>query len=173
MKNDHSQQLPLARTEQLIVKEVDDEVLVYDLKNDQAHCLNTTAAIVLRHCDGSKSITDISKAIAAELNATVDESVVCLALHQLKRFKLLENSVAQPMFLMGMNRREVVRRLGIATAIALPLVTTMLAPNAVEAASCGQPTNRDPNCPCTSSAQCSSGCCRTVNNKCGSTAPCI
>jgi len=46
MNNHHPAQLPLARKDQLIVKEVDDEVLVYDLKTDQAHCLNKTAALV-------------------------------------------------------------------------------------------------------------------------------
>ena len=44
MKNDRPEQLPKARTEQLIVKEVDGEVLVYDLTTDRAHCLNDTAA---------------------------------------------------------------------------------------------------------------------------------
>jgi hypothetical protein len=31
---------PTARKDQLIVKELDDETLVYDLERDEAHCLN-------------------------------------------------------------------------------------------------------------------------------------
>lgn len=170
MKNDRPDQLPLARTEQLIVKEVDGEVLVYDLKTDQAHCLNQTAAMVWRHCDGSKSITDVSVAITGEVNTQVDEQVVRLALDQLKKFNLLNDSLKQPIFLSGMNRREVVRRLGIATAIGLPLITTMLAPTSAEAASCVG-GNRANGCSCTLSSQCSSNCCRTSTSTCVSPGP--
>ena len=46
MKNNRPDQLPRARTSELIVKELPDETLVYDLANDKAHCLNHTAALV-------------------------------------------------------------------------------------------------------------------------------
>ena len=45
---------PVARTESLIVKEVDGETLVYDLTTDKAHCLNDTATRVWKNCDGRK-----------------------------------------------------------------------------------------------------------------------
>lgn len=42
----NSQQRPLARSEGLVIQEMPDEVLVYDLETNKAHCLNETAAFV-------------------------------------------------------------------------------------------------------------------------------
>ena len=47
-----SQQRPVARQEGLVIQEMPDEVLVFDLKTNKAHCLNETAAFVWKACDG-------------------------------------------------------------------------------------------------------------------------
>ena len=60
---------PVARTESLIVKEVDGETLVYDLTTDKAHCLNETAARVWKNCDGRKNVSEISEALSVETRA--------------------------------------------------------------------------------------------------------
>ena len=112
---------PVARTESLIVKEVDGETLVYDLKTDKAHCLNDTAARVWKNCDGRNSVSEISEILSAESNTTVKEDLVWLALDQLQNFKLLEETPAKPVHLFGMTRRQMVARLGIA-AVALPAI---------------------------------------------------
>src|SRR6266851_3883161 len=127
MKDDLREQLPLARTDQLIVKEVDDEVLVYDLKNDKAHCLNDTAAKVWKNCDGKKSIGEIQASLADEASAPVDEGVVWLALDQLEKFKLLAEVPTAPAVFAGMSRRQLMRNLGVA-AIALPVVVSIISP---------------------------------------------
>ena len=44
MKEEGSKTLPLARRARIIVKKLRDEVLVYDLDRDKAHCLNRPAA---------------------------------------------------------------------------------------------------------------------------------
>ena len=167
MKNNRPDQLPLARTDQIIVKEVDDEVLVYDLKADQAHCLNKTAALVWKNCDGETSIQGIARRLGDTEQTKVDERLVWLALDQLKAFNLLQTPAIRPVELAGLTRRSVIRTMGI-TAIALPAIVSIISPSAVEAASCPQPTNRDPGCPCTSPAQCSSGNCHGApgNLKC-------
>jgi hypothetical protein len=136
MKNDRREQLPVARTERLIVKEVDDEVLVYDLTNDKAHCLNDTAARVWKNCDGKNSVADISTSLGKETGVTVDERVVWLALDQLEEFKLLAEVPTAPAVFAGMSRRQLMRNLGVA-AIALPVVVSIVAPTSVQAASCG------------------------------------
>jgi len=38
--------LPRARKDGLVIKELVNETLVYDLERDEAHCLNQTAALV-------------------------------------------------------------------------------------------------------------------------------
>ncbi len=138
--------LPKARTEQLIVKEVDDEVLVYDLKTDQAHCLNDTAAKVWKNCDGEKSLTEIKVALANDSGASVDEGVVWLALDQLKQFKLLAEAPSAPAVFAGMSRRQLVRNLGVA-AIALPVVVSIIAPTPALATSiCGSTCTGGSDC---------------------------
>jgi hypothetical protein len=144
---------PVARTESLIVKEVDGETLVYDLKTDKAHCLNETAARVWKNCDGHKSVSEISGVLSVESGTDVKEELVWLALDQLEKFKLLEQAPAKPTFLPGMTRRQAVRAFGVA-AMALPLITSMVAPTAVQAAS-GFPTG---GC-CVHPSDCLSGNC--------------
>jgi hypothetical protein len=143
MKNE---QLPLARIDQLIVKEVDDEVLVYDLKTDKAHCLNKTAANVWKNCDGEKSVSDITAALASGAAAAVDEGVVWLALEQLEKFELLAKVPTASTVFGGLGRRQLMRTLGVA-AIALPVVVSIIAPIAASAASaCGQSCNSAADC---------------------------
>ncbi len=81
---------PLARQASLVVKELEDETLVYDLETDKAHCLNSTAARVWKSCDGHSTVTDIAEQLSSPGKPAVDESVVWLALDQLERFKLLD-----------------------------------------------------------------------------------
>jgi hypothetical protein len=146
---------PVARTEALIVKEVDGETLVYDLKTDKAHCLNETAALVWKNCDGRKSVSEISKVLSADSNASVKDEVVWLALDQLEKFKLLEESPAKPSFLAGMTRRQMVARLGIA-AVALPAIVAIVAPTAQAQGSGVIP----PGFCCASPNDCVSGTCK-------------
>jgi hypothetical protein len=156
MKNDHSQQLPLARTEQLIIKEVDGEVLVYDLKIDQAHCLNTTAAIVWKNCDGNRPVSEIQAALATETGLPIEEGVVWLALDQLEKFHLLDKAANAPRVFAGMSRRQLMRNLSIA-AVALPIVVSIISPSPASASSaCGST--------CTSNPQCTNPACNNCRN---------
>ena len=145
---------PLARKQGLVIQELPDEILVYDLDRDQAHCLNHTAALVWQHCDGHTTTASIAQSLATELNSPVDEKVVWLALDQLGRNDLLAQQPVPPPMLAGLNRREMVRALGIAAAVAVPLVTSIIAPTPTQAASCFVPGTA-----CTSPAQCCSGAC--------------
>jgi len=52
---------PLARQDRLVVQELSEEVLVYDLDRHRAHCLNRTAALIWRHCDGSTSVAEMAR----------------------------------------------------------------------------------------------------------------
>ena len=82
--------MPKAKTERLIVREIDGETLVYDRSRDAASCLNEFAARVWRECDGETSVA----AIAAALGE--DERAVWLALHQLTKAQLLTEAIAFP-----------------------------------------------------------------------------
>ena len=126
---------PVARTESLIVKEVDGETLVYDQETEKAHCLNDTAALVWKHCDGNKSIGEIAQILGGELNANVKDEVIWLALDQLQKIKLLKDAPAKPVLFAGMTRRQMVARLGIA-AVAIPSIVSIVSPTALAQSSC-------------------------------------
>lgn len=76
-------ELPVARRKDLIVEELPDEVLVYDLNTDEAHCLNQTAALIWKSCDGQKSVGEIAASLEQELKSPVSEQVVMLGLEEL------------------------------------------------------------------------------------------
>ena len=109
MNKDSISELPRARKENLIVKEVDGETLVYDVANDKAHCLNQTAARIWQYCDGNRSISEISGLLSTPGNTPVTDEVVLLALDQLQKIELLESNNERAFQLAGMNRRELPR----------------------------------------------------------------
>jgi hypothetical protein len=119
MKIDSRAFLPKARSEGIIIREVDGELLVYDRLRDRAHCLNETAAAVWKLCDGRATASEIAermtgdgrpeteKAVGSRQQAvgsmqqaangrpssvtgpSLDERIVWLALDQLRRARLL------------------------------------------------------------------------------------
>lgn len=130
-----SSQNPIARKDGLVVQEMPEEVLVYDLNTNKAHCLNQTAAFVWKSCDGVNSITDITKLFEDQSGNSVKEELVWLAIDQLSDKDLLENEVRSDLY--GQSRREVIKKIGLAAVIALPLVASLTAPTSVMAsASC-------------------------------------
>jgi Coenzyme PQQ synthesis protein D (PqqD) len=156
--------LPRARRNKLVIQELPGEVLVYDQERDKAHCLNQTAAQVWKQCDGKTDVATIAARLGEELHAPVDERVVWFALDQLSRDSLLEVPVASPAFMAGMTRRQMVRTLGLAAAIAVPLITSIMAPTTAHAVSClanGQPCPGGPT-------TCCSNVCSSPGNICGS-----
>ena len=126
---------PQARIEGLVVQEVSDEVLVYDLDRDKAHCLNQTAAIIWQHCNGENSVSDLAHLLAEKTGLPANEEMVWLALDQLWRAKLLPERFAPSAGQPKMSRRQVMRKVGLASVIALPLVTSILAPTVAQAGS--------------------------------------
>jgi Coenzyme PQQ synthesis protein D (PqqD)/UPF0506 len=154
MNAGHDQLIPSARTEGIVVQALPDEVLVYDLERHRAHCLNHTAALIWKRCDGQTSVTEMIRILEQEMQAPVSEGVVWLALWQLQKAHLLVEPSHGPAGRAMMSRREVMRRLGWGAAVTLPLVTSIVAPTAAEAATC-----LPMGIVCVTHAQCCSGLC--------------
>ena len=114
---------PLARKDSLIVQELPDETLVYDRERDKAHCLNHPAALVWKHCDGRTSVAEITRALEKDLNTTVDDRVVSLALAELGKHDLLQTAGQGQEYLGNVSRRRLVRTLGYLAV--LPLITSI------------------------------------------------
>ena len=154
MKQARNQTKPLARKEGLVIQELPDEVLVYDLERDRAHCLNETAAFVWQRCDGRTTTNEIARSLGSKVNAPVDEKVVWFAINQLKQNHLMTNPPVPPQLVAGMDRRAMMRALGVAAVVAVPVVTSILAPTPAQASTCGATGTA-----CTTAAQCCSGAC--------------
>ncbi len=160
---------PLSRKDNIVIQEVDDEILIYDLIKNKAFCLNKTSAMVWQECDGTKTVDEISRAVSKKAGEPVSEDIVWLALSQFKSDKLLEknNSLTTPFD--GLTRREVVKRIGFATTVALPMIAGVVAPSAVNAQSvaavtCGCPAPstqraRTGGCSCNANSDCCTNSC--------------
>lgn len=177
-KNDR----PIGRKDEIVVQNLDGEVLIYDLKINKAYCLNETSALVWQMCDGNNSVSDISQELGKKLNASATEDLVWFAIDQLKKEKLIANSEELANNFEGLNRRQVIKKVGLASMIALPIVAGMVAPKAIHAASTAlqpagtmvsanstqNPTTVDAaTCMTNLAAQCQSGTVTGVSTGCG------
>ena len=144
---------PISRSNGLVVHEMPGEVLVYDLDSNKAHCLNEAAAFVWKYCDGTHSIAEIMLEFESNGNGKVTEDFVWLALDQLAENDLLQDKRI-PRF-QGRSRRQVLKSLGLAPMVALPVIASLVAPQSVLGlVSCGgciSPSwcNRMTQCPST------------------------
>lgn len=142
---------PLARRQSLVVQELGGEVLVYDLRTNKAHCLNESAAKVWRNCDGAHTLGDIARSFTEEAGKPFSEDFVRLAIGQLSDLDLLEREYKTDV--RGQTRREILRKIGLASVIALPVISSLVAPQAAQAGfSCNVGAS------CTTSADCDAGC---------------
>jgi len=130
--------MPRARQDELVVEELPDETLVYDLKRHKARCLNRTAALVWQHCDGQTTVPELAALLEEQLATPTDEAVVWMALDRLGRAHLLSEPVTLPAPRAQYSRREVLRTLRRAAGISLvlPVVASIFAPRAAAQASC-------------------------------------
>ena len=115
---------PKKRLRNVRVEEFQGEVLVYDLDNHRAHCLNGVAARVWNLCDGTRSVAQIAAAVADDPTAPADEALVWSALTELDAASLLDTPIDiaadEP------SRRSAIAKIGWAAAI--PLVLSIAVP---------------------------------------------
>lgn len=151
---------PKARQSNIVVQSFEKEILIYDLQINKAYCLNETSALVWQLCDGENTISDISQKISGKLKTNVPEEFVWLALDGLKKDNLLEKSHSFEIKFNGSNRREIIKKVGLTSMIALPLIVSVVAPSASMAQSGGSPAGPLPLfSACTTALQCASRAC--------------
>jgi hypothetical protein len=148
---------PTARTQDLIVEELGDELLVYDRRTDVAHSLNAVATAVWRGCDGATDLDALAAAIAPRAGAEDAEALVLRALDELREKGLLE---AQRAAAPGLSRRQALGRIagvGMA-AVAAPLIVSAAAPTPADAVT--TPCTAQYGT-CTATSQCCTGTCQS------------
>jgi hypothetical protein len=149
---------PTARTKDLIIEELADEVLVYDLITDKAHCLNRMSALIWKNCDGAKTESELAAILQRELGTPISRQVVKLGLEELAGHSLLQEDALTPPG-ERVSRRRLIQNLGLSAALALPLIMSISTPAAAGASSTTNPCTANPRavgCPCNSDFDCDS-----------------
>jgi hypothetical protein len=125
---------PVARTEGMLIEELDGDMIVYDSERNQAHALNRLAAQIWKQCDGERTASDLARLFAAETPA--DAVTNCLS--QLERLHLLNAGSLASEDSRRLSRRQLLREASIAGAavVLLPMVTSIVAPSAEASSSC-------------------------------------
>jgi hypothetical protein len=136
----------IARSEDLLVEQLDGEAVVYDLESKEVHCLKPLAAVVFAHSDGKSTSDEIAVIAERELGAVFTARDIEDAANQLEAIGLVET----PLVVLkdGVSRRDMMRKTAFAGALAAfaPLITSIAAPSAAMAksgrqAGCGCGTN--------------------------------
>lgn len=130
-----NQNNPKSRTADLVMQESKDEILLYDLTINKAFCLNVPSTQIWQLCNGNNSVSDISKELSQKLKTDISEDFVWLAIVQLKENNLLSNGKEIISDSTGLSRREAIRKVGLSTLMALPIITSIIAPTAAHAQS--------------------------------------
>lgn len=119
--------LPKARTRDLLEQDLNGEILIYDLLVDNAFNLNETLSVVYRACDGITKFDDLKR------RYKFTDDFIFLALDELKRHNLLTEAYQSAFG--TIKRREAIKRVGLATMAALPMIVAITAPSAASAQS--------------------------------------
>ena len=131
---------PVSRTDELVVQELNGEVLIYDLRENKAFCLNETSALVWQACDGSKTVAEIGKQLG-------NEDLVWLALNDLRKENLVDCEAAPLAKFDGMSRRQMIGKVGMGSMLAVPVIASLVAPAAGQTSSiCGTPCSTPGPC---------------------------
>jgi hypothetical protein len=175
-------EVPVARSKDLLIERVGDELVIYNLQDKQAHCLRALAASVFNRCDGKTAVAEIAPRVEADLSTLVTESDVRDAISQLEASGLLETPLR---IRNGLSRRDAVKRFayaGAAGALAGPLINSIAAPSTAMALSniptgctgCGANKDCASNHCCQTNAgkQCNQSCCVASDNSCHFTNVC-
>jgi len=111
--------------ENILIEELPDETLVYDLDRHRAHCLNPSAALLLAGADGKRDVPALTRLLKEALGEPATEEIVRLGLERLRRARLLAWD-GEGIGKKGMSRRQAIRKLA-GVGIAVPSVLTVAA----------------------------------------------
>ena len=125
------------RSKTTYTETLDGELCVYEWTRHEVHALNASAASVWQWCDGNTSVEEMAARLRAARLPYADQ-LVALALEEFERKHLLDANRTPSRTGRAMSRRALVR-CGVAAAL-VPVVTSIVAPTALQAQSPGGAT---------------------------------
>jgi hypothetical protein len=137
---------PRKRRDALVVHELPEETLVYDLERHKALCLGKNISWIWRHCTGQRTPAQIACALEADIGAPVEEDVIRVALHRLSKVRLLREPIAAPAASATSSRRQLLRHaamLGGLTIFAISAPTVGQAATCLPAGTCVNSSCKD------------------------------
>ncbi len=114
------------KRKEALVRQLTDEFVVYEKETQHAHCLNKTAGDVWLLCDGKTTIAEMTQKFGSE--------AVYMSLQRLEKAGLLEAGLPASEAA-NLARRDMMRKVGIAAAIAIPVIFSVSVPTPAQAAS--------------------------------------
>jgi hypothetical protein len=123
---------PEVRLDELTIREVKDELVVYDGREKRAHRLNKTAAPILQASDGSRTVDQIASLLPDDLDLKDRTGLVWLTLHDLSKAGLL--TAAIPSANVDRSRRNLLQRAAF-IGLTLPVVESIVTQSATAHAS--------------------------------------
>ena len=129
------------RSVNVYIETLDQELCLYDWKQQRLHTLNPTAALVWQQCDGQTSPAEMAARLERELSTPHADKLVWLTLERLAKAHLLETPAVLPAD-RRYTRREILKLAGISLTM-LPVVTSLVLPDpaAAQSASCFDDNN--------------------------------
>ena len=125
--------LPRVRTNGLVIKELPDETLIYDVETSTAFCLNLPAAVIMNACNGANTVEDAQTMLAQRLGSSVGTELIWNTIEEFRRRDLLAEAT-EPFAEKLVPRRTLLKQ-AAAFGAAVPVVMALVAPPALHAAS--------------------------------------
>jgi hypothetical protein len=116
--------------DQITIREIEEETLIYDERTHRAWCLNPSSACIWQLCDGQNTVGRIAACAVKELGPAVNEELVLLALEELQEKGLLQGGMVEALP-RDASRREMIGKIGMAAAALFPVVAAITAPPAL------------------------------------------
>ena len=104
------------------------------MTSNKAHHLNRTSSLVWSKCDGKTTLEEVTQLVSKDTGTEIGEDFIRLALDELRKANLLDDSMNQPVF-PELSRRKALFKYALPT-LALPIVVSLAAPEPVYAQSC-------------------------------------
>jgi hypothetical protein len=123
---------PEVRRDQLMIRDVKDELVVYDSREKRAHRLNKTAAPILQASDGSRTVDQIAALLSDDVDIKDRTELVWLTLQDLSKAGLL--TAAVPSGHGDRSRRHLLQKAAV-IGLTLPVVESIIAQSATAHAS--------------------------------------